>query len=146
MPDEELLAAYARATYRVDLPSGAVFLQVSAPAPEIDRRLAAKGLSGFAFLSAANPGSVVLSDEENRRRHLQLGERLHALGLSGIAGESYETASGGWREASLLVCGIEREAAIALAREFGQMALLYGRIGGPVELVPAAGARSALGT
>lgn len=145
MQEEELLAAYARAIYRVDLPSGEVFLRVSAPAPEIDRRLAAEGLSGFAFLSAANPGSLVHSDEENRRRHQQLSERLLALGLSAIAGESYEAASGGWREASLLVCGIEREAAIALAREFGQMALLYGEISGPVELVPTAGPRAASG-
>lgn len=146
MPDEELLAAYARAVYRVDLPSGAIFLQVGAPAPEIDRWLAAKGLPGFAFLSAANPGSVRLSDDENRRRHLQLGERLRALGLSGIGGESYEAASGGWREASLLVGGIDREAAIALAREFGQMALLYGRIGDSIELLPVAGRQAATGT
>lgn len=145
MQAEELLAAYARATYRVDLATGPVYLQVGAPAPEIDRRLAAQGRPGFAFLSAANPGSVLFADEENRRRHLRLRARLAALGLSGIAGESYEAASGGWREASLLVCAIDREAAIALAREFGQLALLYGELGRPVELVLTAGPQAEIG-
>ena len=135
---EELRASYTRAVYRVDFPAAPVFLEVGAPSPALDGWLAANGETCFAFLSAANPGSVALSDEENRRRHERLVARLQAGGLTPVGGESFEAASGAWREASLLVGGITRAAAIRLAGEFGQAALLCGEIGGPVELVLAA--------
>lgn len=139
---EELRAAYTRAVYRVDFPGAPVFLEVGAPSPELDRWLASAGLLRFAFLSAANPGSARLSDDENRRRHGLLIARLAAIGLSAVAGESYDPADGGWREASLLVAGIERSAALAVAREFGQVALLCGAIGETVELVPTGSPRN----
>ncbi|MEO8195683.1 MAG: DUF3293 domain-containing protein [Thermoanaerobaculia bacterium] len=135
MKQEELLAAYARAVYRVDAAPEPIFLRVGEASPELERWLAARGARRFAFLSAANPGSVALADDENRRRHQRLLARLQGCGLPAIAGESYEAAGLGWREASLLVVGLERAAAIALARELGQVALLVGEAGGPVELV-----------
>ena len=136
----ELLASYTRAVYRVDSSRGPIFLRVGEPSAELESWLAAHDSTRFAFLSAANPGSVPLSATENRRRHQRLLERLKATGLPTLPGESYEATSGGWREASLLVAGLEREAAIALAREFGQVALLCGAIGGAVELRLAASA------
>lgn len=136
---EELRASYTRAVYRVDFPAAPVFLEVGAPSPALDGWLAANGETCFAFLSAANPGSVTLADAENRRRHERLVARLRAGGFTPVAGESFAATSGAWREASLLVGGMAREAAIRLASEFGQAALLCGEIGGPVELVPAAG-------
>ena len=59
---------------------------------------------------------------------------MTAAGLPALDGESYAAADGEWRERSLLIAGLAREAAIALAREFGQVALLWGEAGGPVEL------------
>lgn len=132
---EELRAAYTRAIYRADLEPEPVYLRVGEPSPALDRWLAAQGARRFAFVSAANPGSRPLSEAENKRRHLALVECVQKSGLKCVAGESYEAASGGWREASLLVCGIERQAAIALARDFGQVALLLGEAGAAVELV-----------
>ncbi len=135
MKPAELLAAYAQAIYRVDAEPEPIFLQVGEKSPALERWLAARGARRFAFVSAANPGSRPLPDAENQRRHQQLAERVSRIGLPAIGGESYEATSGGWREASLLVCGVDRETAVALARDFGQVALLYGEIGGPVELV-----------
>lgn len=132
----ELRESYTRAIYRVDFVSGPIFLRCGEPCPDIVDALTALGATQFAFLSAANPGSVVLSDADNERRHGWLVERLQALGRTAIPGES-SAADGGWREASLLVPGLEREAAQALAREFGQVALLWGAVGGLVELLPA---------
>lgn len=130
----ELEAAYARAVYRVDVPPRPIFLRVGEASPELEPWLAARGAQRFAFLSAANPGSETLPAAENARRHRRLVERVGAIGLPAIGGESYEAATGGWRETSLLVAGLAREAALALAREFGQVALLVGEVGGPVEL------------
>lgn len=135
MRQAELVAAYSRAIYRVDVEPEPIYLRVGDASPVLDRWLAARGACRFAFLSAANPGSVPLSDNDNEQRHRRLCERLNKSGLPAVAGESYEAASGGWREASLLVCGVERPAAIALAREFGQAALLVGEAGAAVELV-----------
>ena len=146
MKRTELEAAYARAVYRVDVPSKPIFLRVGEASPELDLWLAARGAHRFAFLSAANPGSGPLPDAENARRHLQLVERARGIGLPAIGGESFEAATGGWREASLLVAGLDRETAIAIAREFGQVALLFGEVGGPVELLLTAGASGESGT
>jgi hypothetical protein len=153
IPDA-LLQSYLRAVYRVDaggiggvggigdLGARAIFLTIGETSPELACRLAAIGRDSFAFLSAANPGSAALPDDENRRRHARLVASVAASGRPALAGESYDGSSGGWREASLLVAGIERAAAVALAREFGQVALLYGAIGGPVELVVAMGSEA----
>jgi len=131
---EELRAAYSRAIYRVDAEPEPIFLRVGAASPELDRRLAASGARYFAFLSAANPGSKALSVAENVRRHLRLLDRVRASGHEALAGESFDGVSGGWREPSLLVVGMDREDALALACEFGQLALLLGERGKPVEL------------
>lgn len=132
---QALLASYALAVYRVDAGGGPLYLRVGEPNSALDGALVALGASRYAFLSAANPGSVVLSDADNGRRHGELLERLRAVGLAAVSGESC-AADGGWREASLLVPGLDREAARALAREFSQVALLWGAVGGPVELLP----------
>lgn len=131
----ELRESYTRAVYRVDSLAAPIFLRVGGASAELDGWLEAQGVSRFAFLSAANPGSVALGESENRRRHQRLVERLRAGGFATLGGESFEAASGGWREASLLVAGIDRDAAIGLARDFGQLALLWGEIGKPVELL-----------
>lgn len=133
IPDE-LVESYTRAVYRVDSLGGPIFLRVGAASAALDRWLEAQGASRCAFLSAANPGSVALDEAQNRRRHQLLIERLGATGFATAAGESFEAESGGWREASLLVAGIGREEAIDLAREWGQLALLWGELGRPVEL------------
>lgn len=139
--DEELRAAYTRAVYRADTESEPIYLRVGERNSALDRWLAARSARDFAFVSAANPGSVPLSESENLHRHERLLARLREDGRIFEHGESYEAASGGWREASLLVCGIERQAAIALARDFGQAALLVGEAGAAVELVFTAAAQ-----
>lgn len=137
-PRADLVATYASAVYRADTEPEPLYLRVGEASPALERWLAERGVRCFGFLSAANPGSVPLSDGENRRRHQRLMERLQDQGFQSVAGESYEAASGGWREASLLVLSIERQAAVALARDFGQAALLVGEVGAvgaTVELV-----------
>ncbi len=131
---EELRAAYAQAIYRVDAEPEPIYLQVGHASPELDRWLATRGALRFAFVSAANPGSEGLSAAANARRHRRLLARVRELGHPAIGGESCDGASGAWREPSLLIVGIDREAAIALARELGQLALLLGARGLPVEL------------
>jgi len=125
---ERLEAAYRGAVYRVAAPAGGIVLSVDERSAGLDARLDAEGVSVAAFVSAANPGSVPLSDAENRARHLRLLERVAASGRSTLPGVS-SASDGGWTEASLLVFGIEEEEALELAREFGQAAILVLRAG-----------------
>ena len=134
MKSGELQAVYARAVYRVDAQPGPFFLRVGEHSPDLESWLRKQGARSFAFISAANPGSQLLPEAENEDRHRRLVSQVSAAGLRASDGESYAAAGGGWRERSLLIAGLAREAAMAMAREFGQVALLWGETGGPVEL------------
>lgn len=134
MKPTELAATYSQAVYRVDAQPASFFLRVGEHSPDLERWLAKQGARSFAFISAANPGSQPLPEAENEDRHRRLVEQVSAAGLPALDGESYAAVGGEWREQSLLIAGLAHEAAIALAREFGQVALLWGEAGGPVEL------------
>ena len=80
----------------------------------------------FAIVTAHNPRSEKLSDEENERRHEKLEkvlcERNAVFGLS--VGESPD---GAWREEGVIVYDVALEEALELGRRFEQHAVLYGR-------------------
>ena len=65
----ELAEAYARTLYRVDFPFGSFTIRIGEVGP---------GAHPWAFLTACNPGSVRLSNEENARRTAALSEALAA--------------------------------------------------------------------
>jgi len=111
---------------------------VGSKSAALDRLIAAHKVASAALVSAANPGSKPLSATANRLRHQRLRSRLVEAGLPSLPGESFDESSGGWRETSLLVLGIERDAALSLARDFGQAALLFARRRGAVRLLSTA--------
>jgi len=135
----ELAEAYRLATYVVDTPQGELRFTIGHRSARLDRLLAGLGVERAAFLTAANPGSRRLSAEENSARTTRLGEQLQEqlaeAGLVALAGEGRDE-SGDWRERSFLVPGIEREAALALARKLGQAAFVLLESGRPPKLVP----------
>ena len=122
--------AYRKTTYAAGL---SLKLRVGEPHGFLDDMLDFRGLEEYAYLTAWNPGSQKLSDAENRERQDKLKARLkgkHPM-VEGVA----TADDGAWSEESVLVLGIPRADALALAREFGQAALLAGRKGGAPELV-----------
>lgn len=132
---DALRAAYERAIYRVDASPAPFVLRVGEASAELDRCLAAAGAVRCALLSAANPGSSPLPESENLRRHRRLVALVRRDGYRSLFGENFDEATGGWREKSLLILGISPDAAITLAREFGQAALLMAERGGAVRLL-----------
>jgi hypothetical protein len=83
----------------------------------------------WAYVTACNPSSVRLPDEDNAARQRELERVVASLGVAFYAGEGVAD-DGGWPpEPSLLILGIERGDAVRLWREYGQVALLYGRAG-----------------
>ena len=131
MPQARLAAVYAATTYRVLLPEGAVDLRVGAPAP---REL---GPFPWMVITACNPGSIMLSDEENQARQQVLAARLRTLGFTFAAAENladdgeWPVEAGFWVSSPLL----DRQLASALGQEFGQYAVLWGVAGEVCELL-----------
>ncbi|MEZ5312391.1 MAG: DUF3293 domain-containing protein [Thermoanaerobaculia bacterium] len=128
----ELEPLYFEAIYRVALPTG-VRLEVGKESPAVDRWLRENGFETAAYVTAANPRSTRLGDRENEARHERLLEMVTAQTIRFLPAESRDR-EGGWRETGLLLLGIDEGAALDLASELGQAAILALEAGRPVRL------------
>ena len=136
MTRAELAAIYRRAAYRVQLEEDlAVDLVVGARCPGLDQWLSSRGARSWGFLTAVNPGSRRLAEEENRIRLARLVGRLRESGCELRAGVGLDPAGEWPPEPSFLVVGASTEALAAWAAEFDQAAFLLGTLGGPPQLV-----------
>lgn len=129
-PRDELDRAYRATSYRV---GSTLILRVGERNAVLDHLLADRGLDEWAYITAQNPRSVVLSPRENRARTEALLADVARYPV--MLGEAVPD-SGEWPpEASVLVLGIPREDALRFARRMEQNAILCGRRGGVAELV-----------
>jgi hypothetical protein len=125
-----LVEAYRAAHYDVVLPTGGTAtLRIGAPAPPALRGWL--GAGDGVFLTACNPRSEPLPQADNERRMAELRARLDALAARVLEGAGH---GAGWREPSLLVAGLEPAAGDALARAFGQNAVVRVAAHGPAVL------------
>ncbi|MED5400591.1 MAG: DUF3293 domain-containing protein [Planctomycetota bacterium] len=130
MTRAELLKAYRATTYRADIDGRTVDLRIGSPVADPD--LASQA---WAFISAANPGSRPLPSSENLDRHQDLLEICRESRWIAYPGQGIPESDDWEAEISLLVTGIGREEAVAIGRDFGQVAIVYGEIGSVAELV-----------
>jgi hypothetical protein len=132
-PERDLDTAYRATAYCAETPEGRLVLRLGEPCVPLDRLLAARGLSTWAYVTAYNPGSVPAPDAENEARQRELRAAVARAGQP-----FYEGAGVGesWPpEPSLLVLGIGEAEAAALGRRFGQRAVVVGDLGGPARLL-----------
>jgi hypothetical protein len=122
-------AAYRATTYVVDLPACTLRLRIDERCPALDDLLQGYGYATWAFISACNPGSRLLSAAENATRHARLIETVNRLGLQWHEGKGVGDTPGWPAEASLLILGISHGEALALAKRFGQNAIVFGTPG-----------------
>ena len=129
-PDRaELEAAYLVTDYRVeDFPTGPFTIRIN----ESSDALA--GLD-WAFITACNPRSVLLSDEENARRMADLETAVRQGGWRYFHGQGVGKDHKWPPEPSLLIVGIKEPESVELAKAFGQNAIVAGRPGEPARLV-----------
>jgi hypothetical protein len=100
---------------------------------DINKLLVKHNTKEWAFITAYNPYSRVLTNEENRIRHNELIEMT----------ENYVTFEGHgvgqdpiWEpELSLFIIGISKEDASLIGKRFEQNAIAYGVINKPPELL-----------
>ncbi len=131
MIQQELIEVYNRTEYRV---SGTeIILKIGEHSQMLDILLNQYHQQDWAFITAYNPCSNVLPDNENSARH----EPLKAsLGLySYFEGEGVGDNPPWKPERSLLVIGISRRKAMDIGNLFEQNAIVAGRIYLPPELL-----------
>ena len=131
MPDHPLKHAYETTAYWVE---DRFAIRCQARSAALDALLGERGHDTWAYLTASNPGSVILDDATNALRMAELARRLEELGHPFLAGQGVG-AAGDWPpEPSLLVLGIGENAALEIGRAFGQVAIVVGRRGEPAAL------------
>jgi len=134
VPDT-LIDAYRRTAFNADTPKGRLSLRVGQRCLELDNLLTDHAVSTWAYVTAVNPGSMRPRDEENAARQRELDSVVASLGVTSYSGEGVAD-DGRWPpEPSLLILGIGRSDAVRLARQYGQLALVYGELGREAELV-----------
>ena len=122
-----LLRAYEATAYCAELPSGRVVIRVGKVCNELDEVLLAGNFDSWAFVSAANPQSVPLARDRNEERHRLLVRGVMQTGWPWYPGSGEPDEPGWEQEPSVLLLGVGIDAAIALGRQFGQRAIVFGR-------------------
>lgn len=123
--NEELIDAYRAAHYCVTGVADPFLLRVDAPSTDLARCHSDHGVSRSAFLTAYNPRSQRVPDEDNERAHAHLERVLRDLGYVCLDALGIDP-SGEWpAEPSLLVLGAGLEEARGIGLRFGQNGLLW---------------------
>jgi len=127
----ELLSAYLETDYFVsDDPP--LLLRIGEENDDAKILLASFAVDSAAFITAWNPGSNVLSEDENDARQAELLGEIEARRLNYLVGYGERKD---WLEYSYLVLGINRESARDLAEQFEQNAFVWLDQSGVPELV-----------
>jgi hypothetical protein len=130
-----LRAAYQAALYEFIAEERTYSLKVGEQNAEVADFLKSLNATGAAFITAYNPASLQLGQIHNTMANKALKSDLKDAKVSVFLGEGRD-AAGAWPpESSFLVVGIARGQAEALARKYGQYAMLWIEADGAVSLV-----------
>ncbi len=134
-PSKALFDAYLHTVYRVSSEPRPVDIRIGENNAALDALLQANGVHQWAFVTASNPQSRPLPERDNARRNAEFRHELLQAGWRVIDGVGLP-CGGGWQpEHSVLILGIDRDAASTLARQWRQKAIVYGTLGQPPELL-----------
>ena len=130
--------AYRRTTYTARAGNSDIRINPDCLSSELDVLLNERGIGEWAYVTAYNPQSQRLSEDDNAKRQPELIEAVRNRGLTFFEGDAVAD-DGAWpAEPSLLILGIRSDDARALGRQFGQLAVVVGRMGEPARLVACA--------
>ncbi|MEQ9454838.1 MAG: DUF3293 domain-containing protein [Phycisphaeraceae bacterium] len=104
----ELEAAYRRTSYTAETPRGVITLRIGEPCPELAELMREHGAKTAAYLTAVNPGSVRLSQEDNQKRIADLDALLSREGLTYFEGKAIADDRDWPDEESRLILGIRK--------------------------------------
>ena len=133
--DKALRDAYLDTIYRVNAEPQPIDIRIGERNAALDELMRANSAVEWAFVTASNPHSRVLSEHDNTQRNTELKRSLEQAGWPTLDGVGLPCKADWQGEQSVLILGIDRDAAIALARYWEQNAIVYGVAGSPAELV-----------
>ena len=132
---EHLEAAYLKTTYRVSAANGEVDIRIGVRNTALDRFLEEHRVSEWVFVTASNPGSRANSEYENARHNAELEQMLGKGDWQYVHGSGVPDESGWQPESSYFVFGMTKSDAIAIAKRWGQAAIVCGARDSAPELV-----------
>jgi hypothetical protein len=124
----QLERAYCNTNYVVLRPEGDLVIRIGEPCWALDELLNARGVREWAFVSASNPRSDLLCEQENLARHENLLRAVSDLAVELLPGESRADAADWPAERSVLLLGLSAATARALGKRFEQNAIVYGEV------------------
>lgn len=130
----ETFEGYCRTTYEVAGPDGPFSIRIALPSPEADAILRASGQTHWAIITACNPLSQPLPDDENARRTAALRERIGHNSQS-FWGTGTRPDEGDWpSESGFFIALSDLDLAWRWARDFEQHAIVIGQAAQPARL------------
>ncbi|MFN6962361.1 MAG: DUF3293 domain-containing protein [Pyrinomonadaceae bacterium] len=131
----ELEHAFVNTNFVVDSPTLRFTIRIGRRSEALDAVLRETTAETWAFVTAYNPFARQLPPEVNIARQNEMIEELRSAGYDLYPGYGSST-TGEWPpEPSVLILAIERDTAIALGRRYGQLAIVFGRVGQAPELI-----------
>ncbi len=132
-----LLESYLNTNYKILTEAGELTLKIGQQQPLLDAIL--KPLSGatdnWAIISAHNPGSEVQTTATNKHSNQLMEARIAALGLSYWQETAGDCQHDFPDEDGFLIAGISSQQLAELAIDFGQNAVVYGRLSSSARLL-----------
>lgn len=120
--DNATLLAYRRTEYRVD---DAWSIRIDQSSRDLAIWHKCHGVSSSGFVTAVNPRSQLLDEQDNRRRHHALRARVESMGRLFLTGAGVDP-DGDWPpEPGFLIAGLDQEATAELGRCFDQNAVVW---------------------
>ena len=131
--DPELEHAYRHTTYAAETPVGRVSIRIGKACAVLDDLLDLLGRRRWAVVTAWNPRSQPSPREENDRRQAELLTVVAQLPHY-LATNEPDDGDAAFQEESVLIVGIDAEAATELGRRFEQNAVVVGEVGASARL------------
>ena len=131
--------AFEATIYRVCLPGGVeVDVRIGAPVDWPDDDASRRGPRGFwMIVTPDNPGARTRDDRQNREQRAALDAALAEANIPVRGITRHIDPNGRWPDEHGRLVEVRRfDHGLALARRFGQAAVVCGRGEGPAELVP----------
>ena len=131
MVSNELKESYKGTTFKVFQPR--IEIRIDKINPELESLLSENDIDEWSYITADNPYSKQLSDEQNKQRFQELVQMAGIYSFYEGEGVGEDPA---WKpEKSILIIGITRDKAISIGNYFEQNAIVVGRKGNPAELL-----------
>ena len=130
--------AYEQAVYCINVANsaqGELEVRIGQHSAGVDKLLEQHAVASAAFITACNPASELLNDDDNAVRHAALYADVQAAVYKCLQGEGRDPGGTCPAERSLLILGIEHAAAAKLSQHCGQSAWVWLVSGCPAELV-----------